>query len=347
MRYQSVHLASLAHAVPEEVVTSEALEGRLASLYDRLGVSIGRLELMSGIRARRFWPPGTRPSHAAALAGELALLRANVPAAELGLLIFAGVCRDFMEPATASVVHGRLGLPTTCQAFDLSNACLGFANALTVAAELVERGSIGAALVVSGEDARPLVDETVRALTRGEGVTRRDLKRAQASLTIGSGGAAAVVAHTRLAPDAPRLVGGVALAATEHVELCSGDRTAGGGGPLMETDSEALLHAGNALAARTWPAFLEELAWRADEVDRIVTHQVGVQHKKLLFETLGLDHTRDFPTVAEFGNVGSVSLPLSLSLACDAGFVRAGHRVALLGIGSGLHCAMLGLEYAP
>ena len=32
------------------------------------------------------------------------------------------------------------------------------------------------------------------------------------------------------------------------------------GGPLMETDSEALLQAGNALAARTWERLLEELS---------------------------------------------------------------------------------------
>lgn len=343
MRFRSVHLASLAHAVPDEVVTSAALEERLAPLYDRLGVSIGRLELMSGIRARRFWPPGTRPSEAAARAGELALARAPLPRSGIGLLVFTGVCRDFMEPATASVVHARLGLAPTCQAFDVSNACLGFLNGMALAAEMIERGSLEAALVVSGEDARPLVEETVRALTAGPHMGRADLKRAQASLTIGSGAAAAVLAHARLAPGAPRLVGGAVRAATEHHALCSGDRV-GDGGPLMHTDSEALLHAGNALAATTWEAFLRELEWSPGDVERIVTHQVGVQHKRHLFETLRLDHARDFPTVAEYGNIGSVSLPLSLSMARESGFVRDGQRVALMGIGSGLHCMMLGLE---
>lgn len=343
MRFQSVHLASLAHALPEEVVTSNALERQLASLYERLGVSEGRLELMSGIEERRFWPRGTRPSHAATLAGRAALERSDIRPEEIGLLIFAGVCRDFLEPATASVVHERLGLPPTCQAFDVSNACLGFLNAMVLAAEMIERGSLEAALIVSGEDGRPLVEETIRELTARPEVGRRELKLAYASLTIGSGAAAAVLTNTRRRPDAPRLIGGAALAATEHHELCSGDRLENGG-PLMQTDSEALLHAGNALAARTWQAFLEELGWRQDEVDKFVTHQVGVQHKKLLFQTLGLDHARDYPTVSRLGNIGSVSLPLSLALAFDEGFVSAGQRVALMGIGSGLHCMMLGLE---
>jgi 3-oxoacyl-[acyl-carrier-protein] synthase-3 len=104
------------------------------------------------------------------------------------------------------------------------------------------------------------------------------------------------------------------------------------------------MHAGNTLAASTWDAFLGELDWRQSDIERVVTHQVGVQHKRQLFQTLGLDHARDFPTVAEYGNIGSVSLPLTLSLAREAQFVRAGQRVALMGIGSGLHCMMLGLE---
>jgi len=347
MLYRSVHLASLSHALPDEVVTSLALEEQLIPLYERLGLSVGRLELMSGIRTRRFWPKGTRPSAAATLAGEVALDRAResmgLDRSEVGLLIFAGVCRDFMEPATASVVHANLRLPPTCQAFDVSNACLGFLNGMVLAAEMIERGVLEAALIVSGEDARPLVEETLRELTAGEHIGRREVKLAYASLTVGSGAAAVVLTHTRRAPEAPRLAGGTLLAATEHHELCSGDRIESGG-PLMQTDSEALLLAGNALASRTWSGFLRELDWRAASVERVVTHQVGVQHKRLLFQTLGLDHTRDYPTVAEFGNVGSVSLPLSLSLARDAGFVSDGERVALMGIGSGLHCMMLGLE---
>ncbi|MEM9381663.1 MAG: 3-oxoacyl-ACP synthase III [Planctomycetota bacterium] len=344
MRFEGVHIEALGLALPDDAVSSDALEERLRPLYDRIGVSVGRLELMSGIRERRFWPPGTRPSDASVLAGRDALERSGVPVDRVGCLIHSSVCRDFMEPATASVVHAKLGLPPSCEAFDLSNACLGFANAMALVAGRIERREIDAALVVSGEDGGPLVEETLAALL-ADGTTRKDVKRAYASLTIGSGGSAMVLAHADLATRPHRLVGGLARAATQHHELCSGDRADGASGPLMETDSEALLHAGNALAKETWPAFLAELDWSADSVDRIVTHQVGVQHKKLLFETLDLDHARDFTTVETLGNVGSVSLPATLTLAARDGFLAEGHRVAMQGIGSGLHCLMLGLQW--
>ncbi|MEM6569751.1 MAG: 3-oxoacyl-ACP synthase III [Planctomycetota bacterium] len=344
MRFENVHIEALGLALPQEAVSSDALEERLRPLYDRIGVSVGRLELMSGIRERRFWPPSTRPSDASVLAGRDALERSGVPADRIGCLIHSSVCRDFMEPATASVVHAKLGLPSSCEAFDLSNACLGFANAMALVAGRIERREIDAALVVSGEDGGPLVEETLAALL-ADGTTRKDVKRAYASLTIGSGGSAMVLAHADVATRPHRLVGGLARAATQHHELCSGDRADGASGPLMETDSEALLHAGNALAKETWPAFLAELDWSAESVDRIVTHQVGVQHKKLLFETLGLDHARDYTTVETLGNVGSVSLPATLTLAARDGFIAGGHRIAMQGIGSGLHCLMLGLQW--
>jgi 3-oxoacyl-[acyl-carrier-protein] synthase III len=351
MRFEDVHLAGLAPLLPEEIVTSEQLEQRLAPLYQRLRLRVGRLELMTGIRERRRWPPGTRPSAIASRAAELALARARVPRESIGLLIHASVCRDFLEPATATVVHAQLGLAAHCPAFDLSNACLGFVHALTVAAAALERGDCSAALVVAGEDGGPLVEATLAELSGrggGDGAAARDaaadkaaLRAAFASLTIGSGAAAAVL--TRGGPG-PRLVGGHLRAATEFNHLCRGDQAPGASGPQMETDSEALLVAGCALAAQTWGEFLAAVGWSRAEVDRVITHQVGVAHRRTLLAALGLDPSRDFPTVETLGNMGSVSLPATLGLALEAGFVGPGQRVGLLGIGSGLQCLMVGLE---
>ena len=345
MRYENVVLESVAHCLPDEIISSSSLEERLLPLYERLGLTIGRLELMTGIRARRFWPVGTRPSTVAARAGQAALERSAVAPEQIGMLIHASVCRDFLEPATASVVHERLGLAASCHAFDLSNACLGVANAMVLAAGALEHGEIEAALIVAGEDGRPLVERTLGELAR-EDCGRLQLKRAFTSLTIGSGSAAVVLTRREHAPDARRLMGAVVAADTRHHELCSGG-SSDGGGPLMETDSEALLQAGNALAARTFQSFLDELApagWLRENLGAVVTHQVGVAHRRLLFETLELDPKLDFPTVEELGNIGSVSLPLSFSRALESGRVPEAARVALLGIGSGLHCAMLAVQ---
>lgn len=343
MRFSSVHIASVAYDLPDDagVRTSLDLEAELAPVYDRFALSAGRLELMSGIRERRHYPAGTRPSAIATAAGARALAQAaklGIRRDALDLMVFSSVCRDFLEPASASVVHHALDLAPHTASFDLSNACLGFANAMVLAASQIEAGQIRAALIVAGEDGGPLVRRTLADLL-APGTTRKDLKRAIASLTIGSGGAAMVLAHADLAPGTPRLTTAVARAATEHNELCQGDQ-ADGGGLAMETDSEALLVAGIDLAKHTWRAFSAE----ADGAfDRVVTHQVGSAHRRALLEGVGLALDSDFPTAPTLGNIGSVSLPLTYARAREAGFIEPQHRTALLGIGSGLNCMMLGV----
>ncbi|MDR3077738.1 MAG: 3-oxoacyl-ACP synthase III, partial [Planctomycetota bacterium] len=158
MRFRDAFVKSAAIVLPPRVVSSLEIEARLAPVYERLRLSAGRLELMTGIRERRFWDPGTRSSAAAARAGEEAIRQAGIPRESLGCLIHASVCRDYLEPATASLVHERLGLSGDAVIFDLSNACLGVLNGMVQAAIMIDAGQIESALVVSGETAEPLYE---------------------------------------------------------------------------------------------------------------------------------------------------------------------------------------------
>jgi 3-oxoacyl-[acyl-carrier-protein] synthase-3 len=234
-----------------------------------------------------------------------------------------------LEPATASFAHRKIGLPGTAQIFDVSNACLGFLNSLTIAAGLIEAGHIRCAMIAAGESGRPLVEQTLRSLLE-QPRTRNEIKPYFANLTIGSGAVAAMVCHRALVKTRPhRLLGGVARAATQHSELCQGD-TYGAESLAMQTDSEQLLLAGVALARETWTAFA---AAHGAAFDRFICHQVGSVHRRKLYETLGLDLARDFSTFETLGNTGSVALPATLAGAVQAGAVREGDRVGLLGIG--------------
>jgi acyl-CoA:acyl-CoA alkyltransferase len=143
-------------------------------------------------------------------------------------------------------------------------------------------------------------------------------------------------------------LGGLYRAETSSHTLCAGgvDHATGASQHLrMNTDSEALLHAGVNLAEAAWPAFLQELEWTPDTVRKVVTHQVGRAHRKLLLERLGIPAEADFPTVEFLGNTGSAALPLAASLAAEQGHFAPHDHVALLGIGSGLNVLMLGLEW--
>src|SRR3954454_24235426 len=125
MRYRHVCIESLGYAIPDEIITSDDIERRLAALYQRLRLPEGRLELMSGIRERRLWARGTRASDHSIVSGKNAIEATGLDRRQIGCLIHGSVCRDQLEPATACRVHLALGLPEDCLVYDVSNACLG------------------------------------------------------------------------------------------------------------------------------------------------------------------------------------------------------------------------------
>ncbi len=344
MRFHSTVIDSLAYVAPPTVWTSADVEERLRPLYERLRLPEGRLELMTGIRERRFWDHDIRPSDASAEAGLKALEKSGVPAEEIEVCIHCSVSRDMLEPATASFAHRIMGLSPSVQVMDVSNACLGFLNSLTILSAMIDSGQVKSGIVVSGENGRPLLERTIQLLLESD-LTRKTIKPYFANLTIGAGAVAAVVCHESLSPKGHRLLGGACLADTSSNDLCQGDSNAAGLGYEMQTDSEEMLHAGVNLAQRTWGAFKEELEWGNDTADRVVCHQVGSAHQKLLFETLELDPSKDYSSYQTFGNTGSAALPITLAKAEEDGFVKRGDRVAMLGIGSGLNCLMLGAEW--
>ncbi|RUM47927.1 MAG: 3-oxoacyl-ACP synthase III [Desulfocapsa sp.] len=344
MQYSKVFLHTLAYHLPPRILTSEDIEERLAPLYKRLKLPTGRLELMSGIHERRLWEPGTRPSEGASLAGKAVFTKGDIDPASIQCLIFTSVSRDMMEPATASFVHDKLGLSADCLIFDISNACLGFLDGMVMLANMIELGQVQNGLLVAGETAEELVESTIQALLHDETLTRKKIKPAFASLTIGSGSVALYMCNEQQGHNKPRLINGAWKANTRHSDLCQG-AASGDSITLMNTNSEELLVRGVETAYATWQEFSKNHGWAADDVDCFFCHQVGSAHARLLFERLALDQRKNFETLRILGNVGSVSAPVTMAMAIEQQRFLPGQKGAMLGIGSGINCLMLGVEW--
>lgn len=347
MKYENVCLESFGYTIPEEIWTSAELEAKLRPLYERLKLPEGRLELMTGIQERRFWPPETRPSQLSVRSCRAALQAADFDPQAVGALIHGSVCRDFLEPATACTVHQQVGLPRQCMIFDVSNACLGILTGMIQAANMIELGQIEAALIVGSEGGRQLVENTIDTLNRDQTLTRKSIKSAVASLTIGSASCAVLLTHQKISRTGNRLLAAAVNANTEHCELCQSHNDQAGSDmqPLMQTDSEQLMHHGVQTGVETMAQFLSEAGWRVEEIDKAVCHQVGVAHQKLMLESLGIDPSLDFATFSWLGNTGSAALPITMAIAAEQGFIESGNKVAMLGIGSGINCTMMAVEW--
>ncbi|HZU95949.1 MAG TPA: 3-oxoacyl-ACP synthase III [Planctomycetota bacterium] len=345
MRYTKVNVETLAYELGPNVVTSRALEDRLAPLYQGLRIQPGQLEALTGIRERRFWDAGAKPSEGALKAAKRALAASRVAPRDLGCVIFASVCRDNLEPATACAVASGLGLSGDVVVQDISNACLGVLSGILDVANRIELGQIKAGLVVACESAREITDIMIGRLL--EKPSMETFRTSLATMTGGSGAVAVVLTAEDVALG-HRLMGGVVRAAPEHHRICRWGPDTGlppSAPMVMETDAVAVLKNGVVLGQDTWRAFLSELDWSPARIDRVFCHQVTAGHSAAILQAFGVAKEKDFSTVEFLGNMGTAALPTGLAIGAERGVVKGGDRVALLGIGSGLNCLMLGVEW--
>ena len=326
-RHQHSGILSLAAVEAPRVVTSDWIDEQLAETYQRNGLRPGLLAGLAGIEERRWWDDDVSFTDAAAMAGRAAIEKAGIDPSKIGILISTSVCKENLEPSVACAVHHQLGLSTSCLNFDIANACLGFINAMHLAATMLDAGTVEYALIVDGEGSRYTQQTTLERL-RNPNSTAGDVFAEFASLTLGSGAAAMVMARKNRHGDVHRLIGGVARAGTEHNALCIGNLD------RMTTDTHGLLVAGLDLAADAWEASKTDFDW-TDGLDWYIFHQVSKVHTTMLCDRLAIDSTKVPLTFPKYGNVGPAAVPITLASVQDQ--IQPGQRVLCMGIGSGLN----------
>jgi 3-oxoacyl-[acyl-carrier-protein] synthase-3 len=333
-RHSNVALLSVATTIAPHVTTSEEIDDRLAPALKRLRLPRGLLQRVAGVLERRNWGPDRSFDEAAIDAGRRAMAEAGISPDDIGLIINTSVTRPHLEPSVAVRLHHGLGLPSSALNFDIANACLGFVNGMSLAASLIDSGQIRYAMIIDGEDADEVQGNTIRRLLR-DGIKRKDFMSEFASLTLGSGAAAAIIGPADAHPKGHRILGGVTRAATQFNELCVGSVDG------MFTDAKALLKGGLELVVQAWQEALPHWSWK--DMDRYITHQVSRVHTESFVKAVGLDPTRVPATYPTLGNVGPASIPITLEKESNS--LHPGDRVLLMGVGSGINTAMLELAW--
>ena len=332
--HRNVALLSVATTIAPRITTSEEIDRRLQPALKRLRLPKGLLQRVAGVHERRNWAEGQAFDDAAVEAGKRALAQAGVDPSEVGLMINTSVTRKHLEPSVAVRIHHGLGLPSSATNFDIANACLGFVNGMTLAAQLIDSGQIKYAVIIDGEDADEIQTNTIERLGRPD-IGRKDFMSEFASLTLGSGAAAAVLGRADAHPEGHRILGGVTRAATQFNDLCVGSVDG------MFTDAKALLKGGMELVVSAWTEAKRDWSW--SNMDRYILHQVSDVHTNAIVKATGMDKTKVPLTYPTLGNVGPASIPITLSQ--EASKLQPGNRVLLMGVGSGLNTAMMELVW--
>ena len=348
-RFKSVCIESIGINTAPHEVSSLQIEEQLSALYKKLEIPFGTLERMSGVKARRFFDESVLPSQAGVVAAEEALQKSHIKPSEIGALFSCSVSRDCFEPATATIMHAKLGLREDTLAFDISNACVGFSNGLTTAASLIEAGVMKAALVVSSETVSRMMNAGLKQVLMGaDKIDRELLLKFLPTVTLGSGAVAYLLCHESISKNKHRYVGTISRCATQFNDLCVGDGdycltqdlsfT-----PFMTTDAAKLIASAAVLGDRAWKDLSELLSWKSDDVNHVVCHQVGKQVNEAFYRTVGLDRAKEFTIYQKYGNLVSAALPTAFAMAIEGRAIKAGDKIVLMGYGSGLNALFSGI----
>ena len=222
---------SLGVYLPEREVTTGAI---VRACRHRLRV---RLERMTGIRSRHVAGDKEFSVDLAREAVARCLQASRYQAADVDLIIAANISKQDsrltynIEPTTAAVLRKQFGMHGAL-AFDLSNACAGVFTAIMVVDELIRRGDVRRALVVSGEYITHLTTTAQRELkgTHDPRLACLTLGDAGVCLLLGQGDGTTGFEYIDL------------YTAPEYAKLCVA-HSAESHGAIMFTDSEGLARA--------------------------------------------------------------------------------------------------------
>jgi 3-oxoacyl-[acyl-carrier-protein] synthase-3 len=212
-------------------------------------------------------------------------------------------------------------------------------NALQVAQALIATGQYRRVLVASGEEPSHAV--------RWELADHEQFIRSFPGYTMSDGGAAVIVE----ASDDPGagILDSAFHAVSRHWEV--GTLPTGGSmNPrdpeyaYFDMDGRALQEAFLELGPDPVMALLERNGWTWDDFDLVAIHQVALPYLPPIFERLGVPDDKTVITIADHGNLASVTLPLQLALAQDRGMVGAGSLVLLIGLAGGISLGLMAVR---
>lgn len=290
----------------------------------------------TGIRERRIAEDDVPTSVLALRAAERALDNAGVKAEELDLIIVTTLTADTIIPSTACILQDRLGAKRAA-AFDLSAACSGFVYGISVGAQFIKSGVYKKVLVVGAETLSKLVN----------------WKDRNTCILFGDGAGAAVLG----AVDEGHGILGIELGSdgSGGEMLCvpaSGslhpatEQTLRDGLHYIHMDGNGVFKFAVKIMSEAALKALEGSGLEAKDIDCLIPHQANIRIIKSAAKRLRLPEEKVFVNIEKYGNTSAASIPIALAEAVEAGRIKKGDHVVLVGFGAGLTWASCVMKWA-
>lgn len=303
-------IAKICSYLPEQVLANE----RLAELFPAW--SAEDIFNKTGIRERRVAAPGECASDLAFRAAGRVL--EGMDRAEVDALIFCTQSADYRLPATACLLHARLGLASHCSAVDVNQGCSGYIYGLSLAVGLIQSGQAARVLLLNA-------DAYTSSLAPDDRATRA---------IFGDGAGA-----TLLSADSPHRLSaftfGTDGTGAEFLMMKGGACRQPQGEPFIRMNGPEVFN----FTLRVVPSLVAEVLRKAglsmEDIDLHVFHQANMFMLEHLRKKLGVPCHKLFTHLERCGNTTSASIPIALEAAISREHIRSSQKILLVGFGVG------------
>jgi len=266
----------------------------------------------TGVEERRISNDKTTSSDLCYAAAEKLINDLNINKSDIDVLLFVSQTPDFRMPATSVILQGKLGLPKSTAAFDISLGCSGFVYALSTAYSYAQQAGVKKVLLLDGE-------------TRSKVYHPKDRKT---GFIFGDAGIAAII-------EKDISIGKSFFSLNSDGNLCDLIKIDAGGyrnrstkETLKEkvvdkhgnirTDEHGYMNGGDVFnfVLREIPKNISHLLKLSelehDTIDFYVFHQANKFMNDYLVKKLKLDINKTPSTISKYGNTSSVSIPITI-----------------------------------
>lgn len=251
--------------------------------------------------------------------------RYNKDISQIDFILVSTITPDQVMPTVASQLQDRLGL-VGAGAMDLSAACAGFTYGLIVAQGLIMSGAAKNVLVVGSETLTRIVDYTDRSM----------------AILFGDGAGAAWVEGS----DSPQIHGSLQGAEGDKgKELYLSTRsTAVNGHPIladgfMHQDGRKVFRWAVGKVSQYVQQLIKDTGLTPDDIDWFIPHSANTRIIDALAKAAGIPLEKTLESVSVYGNTSSASIPLAMHRGLDAGKLKKGDKILVMGFGGGLSYA--------
>ena len=144
-QFKNIKISGVAAAVPTQVVKGE-------DFYSKFGEeAVKKFQESTGVKQFRKTKAHQTASDLCFVAAENIINSKGINRSEIGAVVFIAHSTDYRRPATACVLHKRLGLSKDCVAYDISLGCSAFVYGLNVVCSMMQNSDIDKSLLLCGE----------------------------------------------------------------------------------------------------------------------------------------------------------------------------------------------------